>query len=69
MNDARQIAASLSDDERDALLTLAGEGEHATISIAAVRCLRERGLAVVLPDGHVNLSGVVWQVLEALRAA
>ena len=68
MPDACVIAASLSDDERATLLALSGEGEHATIPMHAVRCLSERGLALVLPDGHINLSAVVWSVLDVLRA-
>ena len=69
MTDARRIAVSLSDAERDTLLLLTGEGEHRTIPLEAAVCLRERGLALLLPDGHLNISQTAWEVVDALKAA
>lgn len=69
MTDPQQIADTLSADERDALLSLADVGRPATIRMETAARLRDRGLAAIRPDGHMDLSDVVWHVLDILRAA
>ena len=66
MQDVHAVAASLSAEDRDALLLMDG-GERTTVPDGLAERLRDRGLAVILPDGHMDLSETVWRVLDLLR--
>ena len=66
MQEIYAVAASLSAEERDALLLMKERGQ-ATVPDGLAERLRERGLAVILPDGHMDLSDTVWRVLDLLR--
>ena len=67
MDDPRQIAGDLTDEERRALLSLTGESDSGTVLIEMATRLQDRGLAVVQPDGLVDLSDLGWQVLDILN--
>lgn len=66
MTDPRQIAAALSDDECQALHSLAGEGAATILSATAGR-LHARGLATFDTDGALGLTELGRDVLRLLR--
>ena len=65
--DPRRIISELGDDERDALLSLVGEGERATVMMDTADRLQQRGLATVMPDGHMDVSDLGRDVIRTLR--
>ena len=65
--DFREIAVQLREDERDALLSLVGMGERATVMMETADRLQERGLATVAPDGHMDVSDLGRDVIRALQ--